>query len=170
MRNKLFIIWWLATLSCNNSDSKIQSKRNINDSSEKIAVVQSDDFKMNEAISNAKESYPEFLSAFEDKCNSCKNFSVKMRFDYGQGNGEHIWLTDLHFKNNRLAGIINNIPENIDWVKLGDTIEIKKDLMSDWMYVKGDEMVGGFTIRVLYNKMNEDEKKQLENDLGAKIR
>jgi uncharacterized protein YegJ (DUF2314 family) len=143
---------------------------NNRDSSETIAIVQKDDLEMNKAISSARTSFPQFLNVFKSNCDGCKNFSVKMRFSYGQNKGEHIWLDHLYFEKDKFAGVIANTPENIDWIKFGDTVEVKRDSLSDWMYIKNGKLVGGFTIKVTYNRMSEKEKLQLENDLGVKIR
>ena len=160
----------MTIVSCNEKSQKIQSRLNSKDSSDQIATFENDNLQMNNAIAKAKDSFPLFLIALKNKCNTCTDFAVKMRFMYGEGSGEHIWLNNLYFDDNKLMGEINNIPENIDRIKLGDTIEIEKDSLSDWIYIKDGNLMGGYTLKVMYDKMSETEKKQLENDIGAKIK
>jgi len=124
---------------------------------------------MNKAILEAQKTYNDFLAALKNPDSLMDGFSVKMRFDYGASSGEHMWLGDLYFKSEKLFGILNNVPVDIKTVKLGDTLEIIQNKISDWMYLKNNKLVGGYTIKVLYSKMSPDEKNEREKQLGFEI-
>ena len=93
-----------------------------------------------------------------------------MRFEFGKDNGEHIWINGLHFKNDKLFGIIANEPENSINVKYGDTVQVEIGQLSDWMYIQNGQLIGGYTIKLIYEESNDAEKKQMEDEFGAKIK
>ena len=37
-------------------------------------------------------------------------------------------------------------------LKDGDPVEVRLADLNDWMYIRGEEMVGGFTVKVLDRK------------------
>jgi len=61
------------------------------------------------------------------------------------------------------------LPESTTNVKLGDTIQIENDNISDWMYADNQKLEGGFTIRLLRKRMTEPERKQFDNKIGLII-
>ena len=173
-RNFLFILVTLISFcSCsdipNSKQKAVETRANKNDSTDEVFVYSQDHEEMNAAQIEARKSYPDFLKALQDKCNGCDHFSVKMRFSYGQSNGEHIWIEDLELFNGKVFGKVANIPENIQDLKYGDTVEIVEKNLSDWKYVQNGKLIGGYTLRVMYKKMSDEEKRQLESSLEAKI-
>jgi uncharacterized protein YegJ (DUF2314 family) len=165
-----FLIAVVCTLfACNNANNGVVFKQNEKDNTEKIAVYTSEDDKMNAAIDSAKHTFPYFLQQLEKPCEECTDFSVKMKFSFGEDNGEHIWLSDLFCNKNKLFGIIANEPENDVHVEFGDTIEVDQKALSDWMYLQEDKLIGGYTIKVIYYNSPQAERKRMENELGARI-
>lgn len=132
-------------------------------------TVKEEDFEMNAAIERAVKSYPSFENEWKKQDSANSDFSVKVKFAYDGGH-EHMWVNGLYYKGDALYGVLDSDPVNVHTVKAGDSIEIKKDAVSDWMYVRNGVLVGGYTIRVLYNKMSEDEKKQFEQELPFKLK
>ena len=53
-------------------------------------------------------------------------------------------------------------------VKHNDTVAIDQNKISDWMYYKGDKMIGGFTIKYMRSKL--DDKQRTEFDKQYKIK
>lgn len=170
----LFILLILVSIcSCNNisrsKENPVETRVNKNDSTDEVFVYSKDHEEMNTAQMEARKFYPDFLNALQNGCGGCDNFSVKMRFSYGDGNGEHIWIENLYVINGKVFGKIANVPENIQGLNYGDTVEIVGKNISDWKYVQNGKLVGAYTLKVMYKKMSDDEKKQLESDLDAKI-
>jgi uncharacterized protein YegJ (DUF2314 family) len=136
-----------------------------------VLTVEAGDKEMNFAVECAKMTYPAFLKNFarynEDSNKS--GLAVKMRFEHDSG-VEHMWVNNLYLENNQLYGVLDSDPIHIERLKSGDTLEVKTDSVSDWMYVEKGKLVGGYTIKVLYNRMTKEEQKQTEQALDAKIR
>lgn len=164
-----FLIVTVYCLYCCNNNNNVTFKKNENDSAEKIAIYTSENDRMNAAIDSANKTFPNFLQQLKNPCGDCKNFSIKMRFSFGDNNGEHIWLNNLFLKKDKLFGIVDNEPENGVQVKFGDTVEIDKNALSDWMYIEKDKLIGGYTIKAVYFSSSASEQRQMENDIGAKI-
>lgn len=164
----LLLIFSLSLICCNDNKGYLSKKENNGD---EVYTVGSDDDEMNQAILKAKQTYPEFLTALHSEDSLNHAHAVKMRFDFGseKTNAEHMWLGDLFFRDSVLFGILNSDPVEILSVKNGDTLEIKKEKLSDWMYIRDNRLMGGYTIKVLYNKMTSEEKKQFDEEMGFKI-
>ncbi len=158
------------TYSCNSKNSKANIRINAKDSNDVIASYKNDDKEMNSAILLAKASFPSFLDVLKKGCNNCEKFNIKIRVAFSDNSGEHLWVDSLHFENNKLAGILASIPEKVDRLKLGDLIFINQDSVSDWMYIQNGKLIGGYTIKVVYDELDDSAKKEMERDLGAKIR
>ena len=133
-----------------------------------IYDVDSGDEEMNEAIRQSRLTFDNFLAAFNGKNASQRSFSVKMPFATEFG-AEHIWLTNMDIKDGKLFGIVDNLPQSVNTVRLGDVVEIEKDKISDWFYIENDRLVGGLTIRVLRDRMSSSERKRFDRTLGARI-
>ena len=144
-------------------------KTNSKDSSDIISVVSSENEDMNIAIAKAQGSFPDFLKALKNGCDKCDKFLAKIRLSYGDQNGEHVWMDNLHFDNSRLYGRLANVPEDVTRVSFGDTLEIKADSLSDWAYIQNEELKGGYTLKVIFKNLDIEGRKQMERDLGAKI-
>ncbi len=169
--NKIFIvIIYLFVTGCSDNQNKTGLPRvNSKDTSEMVGEVYADDIEMNNARSDAKNTYDNFVKLFKEGCDSCTGFQVKIRFSDGDDNVEHMWLDELKIKENKITGILVGTPEKLLRLQTGDIIEVNKDSLSDWMYIKGSRLIGGFTIRYFYDKMSREEQLKLEDDLGATI-
>ncbi len=163
----LIVILTLVLASCSNFQPGDTGTDSISYSGD-VVEVENDDKEMNKAIDNARATYPQFLSLLRS-ADDKESFNVKMRFEWGEDNGEHMWLGDLYFKGEDLYGTLHSYPENIRNVTFGDTLKIFSHKISDWSYIENGFLKGGYTIKVLYSRLPEADKKQLEEDLGAKI-
>jgi uncharacterized protein YegJ (DUF2314 family) len=88
-------------------------------------------------------------------------FSLKVKIEDAD-NVEHFWLVDLKGKPGHLSGVVNNDPEFVHTVSLGQRIPISVDKISDWMYVRKGKIVGNQTARVLIRRMSPAEQKEAQ--------
>ncbi|MFL5731002.1 MAG: DUF2314 domain-containing protein, partial [Cytophagaceae bacterium] len=134
-----------------------------------IIQVTREDQEMNEAIKTANATLSRFKEALQSGKDGYTFFALKTRFNTSNG-GEHIWISDIRLNNDEFSGVVDNLPESTREVKEGDTIQINPDRISDWMYLDNDTLRGGYTIRVLRNRMTEEEKKQFDQENGLIIK
>ena len=151
----------IGCIGCNNTQTiKIERK-----GEPPIYSVQNDDAEMNHAIFKAIQTLDTFKVALLSKNKEFKYFALKTRYLTATGS-EHIWLKNIIIKDKKYVGIVANLPESIPDVKLGDTISILKNNITDWMYLDNKKLRGGFTIQLLRKRMTKAEKKQFDAQSG----
>lgn len=133
-----------------------------------IYSVTDNDTEMNDAIKLANQTLYKFNDALKNKNSDLQYFALKTRFNTANG-GEHIWVSNITLEDNKYFGVVNNLPETIKGIKMGDTIQVKNDNISDWMYVDNQKLLGGYTIRLLRKRMTEIERKQFDSENGLII-
>lgn len=158
----LALIIGISILSCN-SKNKIER-----DNEPTIYGVQSDDAEMNMAMETAKKTLDSFDYALKNNGNPLAFFSLKKRFVENE-NVEHIWVGSIYFENGKYFGFIDNLPEIVKGFKVGDSVEVSKEDISDWMYVEDSKLHGGYTIRLLRNRMTETERENFDKESGLII-
>lgn len=102
--------------SCQTPEKKVTERPGEPD----IVYVESDDEKMNIAIQKAQDTWEEFLKIIQEKKYDEGVASVKLRYPTNDGNGEHIWANSLHMIGNDLYAVIDNVPEKIKGLSLGE--------------------------------------------------
>ncbi|MGE0606712.1 MAG: DUF2314 domain-containing protein [Pirellulales bacterium] len=130
--------------------------------------VEQDNAKMNEAIAQARKTVGDFIKALRKPGQDQESFSVKMPIQ-GKEKVEHFWLSEVRFDGKKFHGNIANDPEFVEDVALGDPVSVARDEISDWMYVEGNVLVGGYTIRVLRDGMSEKDRQDLDDSLPFTI-
>ena len=148
-------------LGCNNNRMKNTERED----EQNIYFADDNDEEMNSAMKTAKQTIQEFDNALKSKNNGYDYFALKVCFD-AQKQKEHIWIGNITIKNNEYYGIVNNIPEYVKNIRLGDFIKINKNNISDWMYADNKKLIGGFTLRLIRNRMSEVEKQQFDTEIG----
>jgi uncharacterized protein YegJ (DUF2314 family) len=150
--------------ACSTSDNEYQNNFRNNS----LYNTDSEDIVMNEAIQTAKKTFPEFKKAFLANNESYDSFSVKIAFEHSEGH-EHIWISDIFMQNNLFYGVVGNDPYFIPDLYFGDTVQIKEQLLSDWKYLENNALRGGYTIKVLRNRMSKQEQKSFDEAIDFKI-
>jgi uncharacterized protein YegJ (DUF2314 family) len=153
----------LGLASCNSDTNKIERE-----GEPTIYSVTDDDAEMNNAIKMANQTLDKFNDALKSENIDFKYFALKSRFKTPNG-GEHIWVSNIRLKDDKYFGVVDNLPESTTDVKVGDTVQISNDNISDWMYVDGIKLRGGYTIRLLRKRMTEAERKQFDAENGVII-
>jgi uncharacterized protein YegJ (DUF2314 family) len=172
MKKAWFIYMFFVAVACQNSDDESTNESGLvtgkNAEGEEAFTFSSGDAKMNAAIAQANKTWPLFEQNIFTGEPGTSHFAAKMIFRF-LGDEEHLWLINLHKKNGFLYGILDDPPFKIKDMKVGDTIMIKKDRISDWVYAENGKMIGGYTIRVIYNNMSPQEKQKYAASLPYKI-
>lgn len=148
-------------LACENH----KTDKTVKEGEPDIYSVEKDDKEMNEAISKAKATLSEFKEAFMSNEFDSSSFSLKMKFFNGDG-AEHIWMEGIEIENGDYYGLVGNEPNTIERIKLGDRLKIPTDSISDWMYIDNKSVLkGGYTIRLLRDRMTKEEQRDFERNL-----
>ena len=131
--------------------------------------VTEEDTAMNSAIAKARQTIGEFDRALKSNNASNTDFAVKKKYKTFDNGGEHMWIAGIMLLNNSYKGFVNNDAEKTTEVKFGDTVIVKKEEITDWMYLDNNVLRGGYTIRAVRNKLSKDERIKMDETLGIKI-
>ena len=75
-------------------------------------------------------------------------FLVKAPITDGR-RAEVMWVAVTTIEDDVVHGTLEDIPVGLKGPKLGDSVRVSVDEVSDWLYVHEDKEVGGFTRAVL---------------------
>jgi uncharacterized protein YegJ (DUF2314 family) len=166
-----FLLFLPFCLGCNHNQSNkhLSSDKLGLDTTVDTYSVTKENLSMNLAIEKAKKTISEFDQALKSKNSACTDFAVKKRYKTEDGGGEHMWIAGINFINGNYKGFVNNDAEKTNEVKYGDTVIVRKDEITDWMYLDNNVLKGGYTIREIRNQLNNEERIKMDKDLGFKI-
>ena len=123
---------------------------------------------MRRAVIEARKTVGEFITALKHPAPGQQDCEVKKPFIQGK-EVEHIWLSDVRFVGNRFQGRIDNKPEKIRGLKLGQLVSVNPNEISDWLYVDNGKLFGGYTVRAHYNELSPEEKQEFDREADFKI-
>jgi uncharacterized protein YegJ (DUF2314 family) len=132
---------------------------------DKTINVSADDPEMNAAIEKARSSLPGFWQIYDTRPNGESDFCLKVKIT-DKDQVEHFWVINIERKDGKIFGTINNDPDIVKNVKLGDRITVNEADISDWLYIRNEKMVGNYTLRVLLKTMPKDEVEQYKQKLA----
>ena len=118
--------------------------------------IEEEDADMKSAIVKARASLPRFWQSFEHRKPGEADFSLKVKITDKHGT-EHFWVSNLERKDGKIMGTIDNAPNVVRRVKMGDRIEIPEEDISDWTYLRDEKLIGNYTLRALFKHMSAKE-------------
>jgi uncharacterized protein YegJ (DUF2314 family) len=80
-----------------------------------------------------------------------------------------MWLTSVTFDGRKFHGTVNNDPEMVSNVKIGDKVSVESSKISDWMFVENGKLVGGYTLRVLRDSLSASERADFDKSVPFTI-
>ena len=159
MRRWIFVLPVVALLCAGCSQPVAVS--NVQD---RVVNVSRNDASMNAAMETARKTVGKFTAALANPKSTHSGFAVKMPISDGSET-EHFWLSNVTFDGKLFHGNINNEPETVKTVKLGQAMTLTQTQMSDWMYLENGKLVGGYTIRVLRDVMTPAERAEFDKTM-----
>ena len=123
------------------------------------------DPEMEAAFAKARQTWPQFLRAFEAGDGKARNFSVKLKVVDGT-QVEYFWTSNLRQAGDAFDADLNNEPESVKNVKFGQTMHFRDNEIYDWMYFADGKMVGNFTLCVLLKHEPADEAESFKKSYG----
>lgn len=155
-------IWLTAILSlspfCLAQDKEIAEE-------DKVVIIDNDDKEMATAFKKAKNSIGYFLSHYKNPADNEEHFAVKYKVVDGD-NSEYFWLTNIMVKDGKFTGTLNNVPNNVKNVKMGQKIHFVEKEITDWLFLRDGKMFGNFTLYPLLKNTPEEKREMLKNLLA----
>lgn len=118
-----------------------------------VMEASGDDPRMKAAVAEANRRWPEFAAAFQQR-RPDQNFAVKFPFEDGE-HLEFMWVTVTGIDGDTVSGRVDNEPVDVRTVRLGSRVRIPRQRLNDWIFTDGEEMHGGFTIKVIQEMQGE---------------
>jgi uncharacterized protein YegJ (DUF2314 family) len=123
---------------------------------------------MEAAIMAAKQSFGNFLKAFVHRAKNQRSFLIKACFIEGNQN-EHIWLADLKLSSKLIRGVVANEPMS-PGMKFMQEVEFTPPQITDWMYVEDGYLVGGYTTKLIRQRMTPEGRRAFDARAPYKFR
>ena len=156
----LMIMFGLALVACGTGG----------DEDGNVFGVEAEDAEMNAAIQEARETLPVFIEALQAPTETQSYYAIKVIFPFGEdGGAEHMWVDQLSYADGEFQGVLGNEPVDVTDLEYGDVVTTSAEEISDWMIVDNSQLLGGYTLHVLRNRMNEAERAQFDADFGVAI-
>ena len=127
--------------------------------------VETDDLEMNAAIDKARSTLPYFWQHLANPGEGEQRFSVKIQITDGD-EVEHFWCGPVVGTASKAICNIDNDPQSVSNVQLGQEMSVEKEYVSDWMFMRGDKIIGGETIKVVLPRLPKEEADQLGLQFG----
>ena len=90
---------------------------------DKVTYVADDDPRMIAAMEKARSTVSTFIAALKSPKPGHSAFSVKSAFTDGD-TAEHMWLSPVSYDGNSFHGTVNNKPERVKTVMMGDKVTV----------------------------------------------
>jgi uncharacterized protein YegJ (DUF2314 family) len=113
-----------------------------------VIAIDDDDPRMLAAVEEARRRWPEFVAAFRQRQPGQK-FAVKVPIRDDEDHTEYMWLTVLRVDDDQIHGKVDNEPVEVKSVRLGSKVTASQHELNDWIFVDGERMLGGFTVKLL---------------------
>lgn len=134
---------------------------------DEIAIVANDDPTMAAAMRQARATLNDFLVIAAAPKPSMENFAVKVAIHDGDDT-EYFWIVSFANDNGRFSGTINNKPDMVHTVRMGQAITFGRDEIVDWMYMDGGKMKGNYTACALLKSAPKSEAEEFKERFGLK--
>jgi uncharacterized protein YegJ (DUF2314 family) len=132
------------------------------------AKVSDSDKQMDRAVENAQRTLGFFMAALRAKKNGDTVFEIKKGFIDGD-KVEHLWIKRVTYDGKNFHGEIDNRPNEVSNVHLGEHVTVAPRDVTDWMFLKDGKLVGGYTTRVLYARLSPEDKAEFDKHAGFKV-
>jgi uncharacterized protein YegJ (DUF2314 family) len=134
---------------------------------DEVARVAKNDPTMAAAMRKARATLPDFLTLAAAPKPNMDGFAVKIPIrDHPDDDAEYFWIDPFTNDNGHFSGRINNRPESVHSVKLGQTIKFEQSDIVDWMYMDGSTMKGNYTACALLKSVPRAEVEEFKKRFG----
>ena len=132
---------------------------------DKIVVVKDSDPDMEAARVQAQSTLDTFLATAAKPPAGTSQFKLKVAISDG-ANTEHFWVVPFRVTSQGFEGTLNNKPDLVHTVKLGQLITFTRKDISDWGYSKDGHAIGSFSVCALFKKMSAEDVAYYRENYG----
>lgn len=111
-----------------------------------VIEVPDDDPRMQAAVAEARQRWPEFVTAFAAR--DGEHYAVKAPVTAG-GNTEFIWVQVESVEGDRITGTLGNEPVDLGDLREGSSVTVSANDLADWAFVRGEQPTGLFSLKAI---------------------
>ena len=124
-----------------------------------VIPITPDDPEMLAAVAEARERWPEFTHAFQNRAKG-DPFFVKAPVE-SKGITEHIWIEVKDLDAETVHGTLGNEPVNLEGLKLGSRVGVPIADIGDWSFSTGEGKIQGlFSVKVVEKRMQQSKEER----------
>jgi uncharacterized protein YegJ (DUF2314 family) len=157
-----FVAIWLALLAMEQASAQTVLERAKRD---EVANVPDSDPDMQLAFKRARERRSEFLALVRVKRPTIEMMAVKIAVHDGD-DIEYFWLTPVRVEGDHFVAVIDNTPQLVHNVGLGQSIAFQENEVVDWFYVENGKMIGNFTACAMLKREPADQAEDFKREVG----
>jgi uncharacterized protein YegJ (DUF2314 family) len=155
-----------ALIACSDRNNElVETKR---EGEPTVYSVEAEDIEMNAAMAQARETISQFRERLTSPPATQTYLTLKVRLGSDDA-VEHIWIETVELVGEKFKGVIANEPIHASTPALGQSITVSLDRVSDWMAIDSGKLVGGYTLRVLRDRMAPDQRAEFDASMGFTI-
>ena len=127
-----------------------------------------EDVEMEAAFRQARETLDSFVEKIEVPQPDRTLIAVKVRFFLPDGSTQDLWVDQINKRDGSFHGTMG---DDVPALKLSvdDKVTIKRDDILDWMIVENGQLIGGYTIRLAFQRMTPEEKQRFLETVNYSI-
>jgi uncharacterized protein YegJ (DUF2314 family) len=119
---------------------------------EDIAYIKEDD-ELSAASARAKQQLPALQKAFAAGFQPGESLQLKAPFKTDSGGIEWMWVQVTSWRGNRIKGILNNEPDHVQDLHLGQKVEVRQEEIFDYLHTFPDDREEGNTTTAIIQRM-----------------
>lgn len=126
------------------------------------------DVEMEAAFQQARNTLDSFIQRIETDRPHRTLVAVKVRFVLPDGLTQDLWVDQIRYQNGSFHGTMG---DDIPLLKLNvdDKVIIKRNDIVDWMLVEDGKLIGGYTIRLAFQRMTPEQKERFLKTVNYSI-
>lgn len=134
-----------------------------------ILWLDGSDAEMAAAVREAQRTFDDYRAALAPTAPAVDDCGVKVFFPSQQdpSAGEHMWVNEVAFGPNGMVGTLCNDPGWVRGLRCGDGVPFTLDRVSDWFFVSGGILHGGFTLKLLFQQFTPEQFAECRNEAPA---
>lgn len=123
------------------------------------SAASSADVALDAAIQEARNTLDVFIQKLGTPHPDRTFAAVKVRFFTPDGSSQDIWVDDVTYEDGSFSG---NFGDDLPSLKLsmGERVTVAQEDIVDWMLVEDGKLIGGYTIRLSYQRMSPEEQER----------
>ncbi|PIE25343.1 MAG: hypothetical protein CSA62_01350 [Planctomycetota bacterium] len=124
--------------------------------------LRKNDGEMRAAEQRGQRELGRFLASFAQPQPGDSDWRFRARFSLDQGEDappEDLWFRLEKLEGDQLIGRLVNRPQRVKQLLQHQRCCVSKQQVNDWSFVRAGYLEGAFTLRVIYSRMNEAERR-----------